>query len=117
MPSILVVAAHPDDEILGCGGVLAYHAARGDTVHVLIVAEGATSRDSRRDPEERAGELTALNAAASCAASVIGAEEPRILGLPDNRLDSLPLLDVIKPIEANVEAVKPEIVSPTTRAT
>ena len=110
MPSILVVAAHPDDEILGCGGVLAYHAARGDTVHVLIVAEGATSRDSRRDPEGRAGELTALNAAASCAASVIGAEEPRILGLPDNRLDSLPLLDVIKPIEANVEAVKPEIV-------
>ena len=110
MPSILVVAAHPDDEVLGCGGVLARHAAEGDTVHVLIVAEGATARDSERDPRGREPELTALKAAASRAAAEIGAEKPRILGLPDNRLDSLPLLDVIKPIEAVVEAVAPEIV-------
>ena len=110
MGSVLVVAAHPDDEILGCGGALARHAAGGDTVHVLIVAEGATSRDARRDPEGREPELTALRASASRAASVIGAEEPRLLGLPDNRLDALPLLDVIKPIEAVVEAVAPEIV-------
>ena len=110
MRSILVVAAHPDDEILGCGGVLASHAAKGDTVHILIVAEGATSRDSRRDPHAREPELAGLKAAASCAASAIGAESPRLLGLPDNRLDSLPLLDVIKPVEAVVEAVAPEIV-------
>ena len=110
MHSVLVVAAHPDDEILGCGGVLAAHAARGDTVHVLIVAEGATSRGAHREPEGRKRELTRLKAAASRAASVIGAEEPRMLGLPDNRLDSMPLLDVIKPIEAVVEAVLPEIV-------
>ena len=110
MPSILVVAAHPDDEVLGCGGVLARHAAEGDTVHILIVAEGATSRDARRDPHGRGPELAALGAAASHAAAAIGAEEPHMLGLPDNRLDSLPLLDVIKPIEAAVEAVAPEIV-------
>ena len=79
-------------------------------MHVLIVAEGATSRDSRRDPEGREPELTSLRAAASRAASAIGAEEPRMLGLPDNRLDTLPLLDVIKPIEAIVEAVAPDIV-------
>ena len=110
MVSVLVAAAHPDDEILGCGGVLASHAAKGDTVHVLIVAEGATARDARRDPAGREAELTALRASASRAASVIGAEEPRMVGLPDNRLDTLPLLDVIKPIEAVVEAVAPEIV-------
>ena len=85
MRSILVVAAHPDDEILGCGGVLASHAANGDTVHVLIVAEGATSRNSRRDPDAREPELAGLKAAASSAASAIGAEAPRLLGLPDNR--------------------------------
>lgn len=110
MSSILVVAAHPDDEILGCGGVLAAHVAEGDTVHVLIVAEGATSRDFRRDPQGRELELTALKAAASRAAVAIGAEVPRMLGLPDNRLDTLPLLDVVKPIEAVVEAVSPEVV-------
>ena len=108
--AVLVIAAHPDDEILGCGGTLARHAAEGDTVHVLIVAEGATARDSERDPRGREPELTALRAAASRAAAAIGAEEPRLLGLPDNRLDTLPLLDVIKPIEAVIEAVAPEIV-------
>ena len=110
MASILVVAAHPDDEVLGCSGVLARHAAEGDTVHVLIVAEGATARDSERGPRGRKPELTALKAAASRAAAAIGAEEPRMLGLPDNRLDSLPLLEIVKPIEAVAEAVAPEIV-------
>ena len=79
-------------------------------MHVLIVAEGATSRDLRRDPKGKESELTALKTAASRAASEIGADEPRMLGLPDNRLDTLPLLDVIKPVEAVVEAVAPKIV-------
>ena len=110
MRSVLVVAAHPDDEVLGCGGVLASHAAKGDSIHVLICAEGATSRDSLRDPKARKPQLAALKAAASRAASILGTETPSMLGLPDNRLDSLPLLDIIKSVEAVVEAVAPEIV-------
>ncbi len=110
MASILVVAAHPDDEILGCGGALARHVVEGDTVHILIVGEGATSRDARSEPHGREPELAVLGAAASRAAVAIGAEKPTMLGLPDNRLDGLPLLDVVKPTEAIVEAVKPEIV-------
>ena len=47
--SVLVVAAHPDDEVLGCGGNIARHADAGDQVQVLIVAEGATSRQQQRD--------------------------------------------------------------------
>ena len=42
MTSVLVVAAHPDDEVLGCGGTIARHADASDQVQVLIVAEGAT---------------------------------------------------------------------------
>ena len=110
MRSILVVAAHPDDEILGCGGVVASHAAEGDTVHVLIVAEGATSRDSLRDRSTMEPDLARLKAAASRAATLVGAEAPRMLGLPDNRLDSFPLLDIIKPVEAVIEAFAPEVV-------
>ena len=41
---VLVIAAHPDDEVLGCGGTVARHGDAGDEVHVLIMAEGATSR-------------------------------------------------------------------------
>ena len=110
MRSVLVAAAHPDDEVLGCGGALASHAAKGDTIHVLIFAEGATSRDSLLDPKAQKRELAVLKAAASRAASIVGAETPSMLGLPDNRLDTLPLLDIIKSVEAIVEAVAPEIV-------
>ena len=49
MDRVLVVAAHPDDEVLSCGGTIARHADGGDQVQVLIVAEGATSRQQQRD--------------------------------------------------------------------
>ena len=49
MNKVLVVAAHPDDEVLGCGGTIARHADSGDQVQVLIVAEGSTSRQRKRD--------------------------------------------------------------------
>ena len=47
--SIYIVAAHPDDEVLGCGGTIARHTDAGDQVQVLIVAEGATSRQQQPD--------------------------------------------------------------------
>jgi len=104
--SILVVAAHPDDEILGCGGVMARHAQMGDSVNILIVAEGATSRS----PSEGGGDVDELQTSARRAAGILGANEPEFLGLPDNRLDSLPLLDVIKPVEKRINEIGPSVV-------
>ncbi|MBT4701074.1 MAG: PIG-L family deacetylase [Rhodospirillaceae bacterium] len=106
MTNVLVIAAHPDDEILGCGATMARHARDGDAVDIVIVAEGATSRDVA-DP---LGEISALRDAARQAAAAVGANEPRFLGLPDNRLDSLPLLDVIKSIETVVDELRPGVV-------
>lgn len=110
MSVVLVVAAHPDDEVLGCGGTIARHVDQGDTVHILIVAEGATSRDAVRDASARGQEISALAAAARQAAAVLGAQPPIFCGLPDNRLDQLPLLDVVKVIQEVVDAVQPSIV-------
>lgn len=107
---VLVIAAHPDDELLGCGGVVAKHAAAGDTVHTLIVAEGATSRSPRRDARDHSPELARLRDAAARAAAVVGAEPPTFGLLPDNRLDSIDLLDVVKVVEDMVERVRPAIV-------
>lgn len=107
---ILVVAAHPDDEVLGCGGTIARHAHEGDEVHVLIVGEGVTSRDSAGGPGLQEQQLSAIRQAAIKAASVLGARPPRFLGLPDNRLDSVPLLDVIKEIETVVAEIRPELI-------
>lgn len=108
--SVLVVAAHPDDEVLGCGGVIARHADAGDQVQVLIVAEGATSRQEQRDPAEACDELSVLSKAAQTAGSILGAAGVELLAFPDNRLDSLNRLDLIKPIEERIAWYKPQVV-------
>lgn len=108
--NILVVVAHPDDEVLGCGGTVARHAAEGDRVEVLILAEGATSRDDQRDPRLRSAELAALRQAAWDAAKILGTEAPNFGDLPDNRLDSVPMIDVVKAVERMVSSARPDIV-------
>ena len=69
MARVLVVAAHPDDEVLGCGGTIARHADAGDQVQVLIVVEGATSRQQQRDRIQASQDLSALAQAAQTAGS------------------------------------------------
>ena len=101
--SVLVVAAHPDDEVLGCGGTLARHAAAGDLVRILFLADGVSARHDDADAAKRI-------VAAREAAAILGAEDPVHLGLPDNRLDTLPLLDLIQPVEAAIREHAPEIV-------
>ena len=66
--NILVVAAHPDDEVLGCGGTIAKHASKGDHVQILIVAEGATSRQIQRDRDAVKDDLEKLEEASKSAA-------------------------------------------------
>jgi LmbE family N-acetylglucosaminyl deacetylase len=108
--SILVVAAHPDDEVLGCGGTIRKLTEAGRKVHILIMAEGATSRDDKRDVAERGDEIEALRDAARAAARAVGAESPLFAGFPDNRMDGLERLDIIKAVEAVVAEIQPSVV-------
>jgi LmbE family N-acetylglucosaminyl deacetylase len=103
---VLVVAAHPDDEVLGAGGTLARHAAQGDAVEVLICAQGLASRPGGATADA----LEALREAARKAAAALGAHAPRFLDLPDNAMDSVPLLDVVRRVEAVVADVRPDVV-------
>ena len=105
MSKVLVIAAHPDDELLGCGGTIARMAAEGAQVEILILGEGGTSRD-----EASGSEVELLRADARRAAQILGAANVRFASLPDNKFDSTPLLEVIKEIEAVVDDVQPEIV-------
>lgn len=108
--SVLVVAAHPDDEVLGCGGTILRHVEAGDHVEILIVAEGATSRQRQRNRLNAKNELTELAISAEKARSILGTAGVELLDLPDNRLDSMNLLDLIKQIEEKIKRHKPEIV-------
>ena len=99
--NVLVVAAHPDDEILGVGGTIARHVLDGDLVSIVIVGEGVTSRlrdRSRNAPDE----VEALKECATHAAQVLGANSPTFLGMPDNRLDSVDRLDLIQRLGGGV---------------
>jgi N-acetylglucosamine malate deacetylase 1 len=108
--TILVIVAHPDDEVLGCGASIAKWTASGILVHVLIMAEGITSRDVIRDKYEKSGELSQLEKLAHQAGKILGVNSVTLLGFPDNRMDSLDRLDVIKAVEKEIERLKPDTV-------
>ncbi|MGY8788041.1 MAG: PIG-L deacetylase family protein [Fidelibacterota bacterium] len=106
----LIIAAHPDDEVLGCGGSIAKWVKDGHEVHVLIMAEGATSRDKHRDRASRKETLSILAQSAKRAAEILGVKSVELLDYPDNRMDSVDLLDVVKTIEDYTEKLKPDVV-------
>ena len=96
---ILVIAAHPDDEVLGCGGSMHKWANQGKEVNVLIIAEGVTSRDNVRERKKRSKELDKLKDSALKANQILGVKSIKLLDFPDNRLDSVDLIEVVKSIE------------------
>jgi LmbE family N-acetylglucosaminyl deacetylase len=107
MAEIMVIAAHPDDEVLGCGGAIARHIRTGDKVRVVIMAEGVTSRTRGAIQAEA---LEQLRTAATRANQILGTTELVMDGLPDNRLDSMDRLAVIKRVEGYIERWRPSVV-------
>jgi LmbE family N-acetylglucosaminyl deacetylase len=107
---ILIVAAHPDDEILGCGGTVARLIKEGCEAHTIILGEGITSRDDLRNREIRNDELLILKESIRKANDIIGIKKLYIYDFPDNRFDTVPLLDIIKVIEKIKCEIKPSIV-------
>jgi len=103
---ILVVAAHPDDEVLGVGGTIAYHSGvRGDEVYVLILTEGCSSQ-YRDDPEV----LARKKEEARKANKILGVKELIFEDLPDMRLDSLEHVELNRVVEKNIRRIEPDIV-------
>jgi N-acetylglucosamine malate deacetylase 1 len=106
---VAVIAAHPDDEVLGCGGTVARMASEGCLVHILLMGDGETSRvDVPSTMDEKRLEMR--NASALRAGEILGCASVAQLALPDNRMDSIALLDVVKPIEAFINKYNPEVV-------
>jgi N-acetylglucosamine malate deacetylase 1 len=103
MSTVLVVAPHPDDETIGCGGTLLRHVAAGDEVHWLIVtafteADGIpeTAIAARKDEIARAGEA-------------YGFRQIHALDLPETRIDAMPMVELVRQVGAVVRSVAPAI--------
>lgn len=101
MSNILCIAAHPDDETLGVGGAIARHVKDGDSVSVLILTDGVSARHGETSLQEKA----ALKACAT-----LGVADVRFARLPDQRIDQLPLIEVIRPIELCICELRPHTV-------
>lgn len=107
--NVLVIAAHPDDEVLGCGGTIARLASEGAAVSIFILANGLTSR-ADFDPARDAARLPVHHERARRAGALLGAREVTFGGFPDQKLDTLPLLEITQAIEREIARVQPEIV-------
>lgn len=107
--TILVIAAHPDDEVLGCGGLIARKSQEGQDVFIAILGEGITSRYQNRDNADSAL-IETLHNHSQQVAEFLGAKDLFMYNLPDNRFDSVPMLDVVKIIEELVEKFHPDTV-------
>jgi N-acetylglucosamine malate deacetylase 1 len=108
---ILVVVAHPDDELLGLGATM--HKLIDEqhcSVRVIILGEGITSRSDKRNPKEWTKELKIHRQNIEEARKAIGYESVGIYDFPDNRFDTVALLDLIKVIEKEKEDFQPEII-------
>lgn len=103
--TVLILAAHPDDEVLGMGGTIARHTAAEDLVHVVFMTDGEGARGSSKGAEGR-------RTAALSALDILGvaAQNIHFHDFPDNRMDSVPLLDIAQAVERHVAAINPAVV-------
>lgn len=114
----LVVAAHPDDEVFGCGGTIAVHTQRGDDVFIIVLADGVTSRFYRPDISrkleilryKKSIEMRKKEFISAVLALGVKKENCVCFDLDDQRLDGIPLLDIVKRIEETAQDILPDVV-------
>ncbi len=101
---VLVIAPHADDEVFGCGGLLCFHADRGDRVRVVVLTDGAAG-----DPDGTEADIQRAREAESRAAGeALGVTDHRFLGLPDGGLAGV--ADLQARIAAELEDFDPDLV-------
>jgi LmbE family N-acetylglucosaminyl deacetylase len=106
--SILVLAAHPDDEVLGCGGTIAKFSDEGVAVHVAFLADGVFSRAGEEKAQR--SELVSRRGAAQKACDILGVRSVSFGDFPDNRMDTIPLLQITQAVEALIVKHQPQTV-------
>ncbi len=103
--NVLVVVAHPDDEVLGCGATIAQHARSGDRVFLIVMADGVSARDGVTVADQ-----TLRSCALQTSSDVLGVAQVTRFDYPDNQLDSVPLLTLVQKLEAKIAEFRPHII-------
>ena len=108
---ILIVAAHQDDEVLGCGGLIVKLLKKGAKIKVITLADGVSSRFKSKLYKENLLEkaIKKRTIEAKKALEFLGVKDYYFGKFPDNEMDELPLLDIIKMIEEHIDDYKPNM--------
>jgi len=109
MMNILFIAAHPDDEVLGCGGTIARMAQEGNHVYIAVIGEGITARYQQRNQADKTLVIKLRNKTQRVG-ELLGAKQIFTFDLPDNRFDTVPMLDIVKLIENLIDRIQPQII-------
>jgi len=113
---ILVVAAHPDDEVLGCGGTIAKFVKEGAEVFCCILGEGPLSRYTDRQAGRAQHDVMGVKLFTQHAARVLGITRVFPFQFPDNQFDAVSLLEIVRAVTTVKEEIKPTIIFTHSRA-
>jgi len=118
--NILIIVAHPDDEVLGMGGTIAKHTKNGDKVKIVYLSTGITARKTKDHKNSTLysvnktnesvmnNEIKSLRNDAKKSCSILGVKNFSFYDFPDNEMDSIPLLKIVKTIEFEIKKSKPD---------
>ena len=118
--NVLIIAAHPDDEILGMGGTISKHTAKKDNVTIIYMATGITARRdtsnseheiksvSKETQKQWQEDIEKLREDAKKSAELLNVNDVKFYDFPDNEMDGIHLLNVVKVIEKEIESLKPD---------
>lgn len=105
---VLVVAAHPDDEVFGMGGTIAKLSSEGDEVHVLIVTDGSKTQYKNHPEIDRI--ISNKKKEILLANNILGTKEVHLGNLLDMKLDSIEHVEINRVIEDTISKIKPQVV-------
>jgi LmbE family N-acetylglucosaminyl deacetylase len=103
---VLIICAHPDDEVIGAGGAIAHHIYNGDTVNIIFLSDGESSRNC----DSIISDIEARQQSAYKSCSILGSNKPIFHDFSDNMMDSYNLLEIVKVVEKEVAHYKPSII-------
>jgi len=101
--NVLVIAAHPDDEVLGLGGTLAKHNNAGDSTYLCILCEQVDARKNKPEHEDFKKQI-------QNAADILGINDTMFFNFPNIKMNTIPMIDLVKAIEKAIIKYKPEII-------